>query len=451
MKTKILSIAMAVAAAFCLSACDDFLDITPTGKVIATTGKEYRALLTYEYKNFPEDRGLATLRSDEMTMDKKSTTADDYSSYFDIWAWNDMNPQPTTSSFGWRRYYHAIYISNYIIEHQNDITEATAEEVNQLTGEAYMMRAYCHFLLVNLYAQPYTAADPTTTRGVPLSLKADVNAVLSCSSVDSVYRCVLSDIASAERLLNVDKWDNGLNYRFNTVSAEALKARVCLYMGDWKGALDAAEKVIEKHGELEDLNDSNAKLPNDYQSVENIVALEEVMNSSYKNIGSPSADFIALYKSGDRRKAKYFKQITSSTSTLLKGGSNEFSCSFRSAEAYLTAAEAVANIGQLDQARTYLKQLMEKRYAPSMYTKYADELDSMDKSALLDEILAERTRELAFEGHRWFDLRRTTRPAMSKTDDRDGKVYILSAGDSRYTLRFPTEAVEANPGIELWK
>ena len=51
------------------TSCDDFLDITPTGKVIAKTGKEYRALLTYEYKNFPEDRGLATLRSDE---DRKS-------------------------------------------------------------------------------------------------------------------------------------------------------------------------------------------------------------------------------------------------------------------------------------------------------------------------------------------------------------------------------------------
>ena len=55
------------------TSCDDFLDITPTGKVIAKTGKEYRALLTYEYKNFPEDRGLATLRSDEMTLSKAST------------------------------------------------------------------------------------------------------------------------------------------------------------------------------------------------------------------------------------------------------------------------------------------------------------------------------------------------------------------------------------------
>jgi len=28
--------------------------------------------------------------------------------------------------------------------------------------------------------------------------------------------------------------------------------------------------------------------------------------------------------------------------------------------------------------------------------------------------------------------------------------YTLQENDSRYTLNFPTEAVEANPGIEKW-
>ena len=176
------------------TSCDDFLDITPTGKVIAKTGKEYRALLTYEYKNFPEDRGLATLRSDEMTLSKASTSTEDYDSYFDIWAWNDLNQQSTTASFGWRRYYHAIYIANYIIENQTKITEATQDEINQLVGEAYMMRAYCHFLLVNLYADAYTHCNPATTRGIPLSLEANVNNVLTCSSVEQVYQQVIADI-----------------------------------------------------------------------------------------------------------------------------------------------------------------------------------------------------------------------------------------------------------------
>ncbi len=447
MKTK-QTIVMLLVALLGLSSCNDFLDITPTGKVIAKTGKEYRALLTYEYKYFPEDRGLATLRSDEVVMDN-TTATDDYNSYFDIWAWNDTERQGTTSSFGWRRYYHAIYIANYIMEHQKEITEASQEEINQMVGEAYMMRAYCHFLLVNLYAAPYTHCTPSTTRGIPLSVKADVNAVLKCSSVEQVYKQVLDDIADAKKLLNVKTWESGLKYRFNTVSADALQARVCLYKGDWQRALDAAKDVIAEHGDLEDLTQSSGyKLPNDYQSVENILALEQVMTSSYVRIGSPAPTLVAKYGSGDQRKRKYFRQETLTRSSLLKGGSNQYSCSFRSAEAYLTAAEASAELDDLRGARSYLLTLAAKRYSATRLATYTSELEAMDKASLLQAIYDERERELAFEGHRWFDLRRTTQPSLVKTYN--GTTYTLDDGDSRYTLRFPSEAVEANPGIEQW-
>ena len=197
--------AIALLLGMMLTSCNDFLDITPTGKVIAQTGKEYRALLTYEYKYFPEDRVLSTLRSDEITLDKASTTTDDQASYLDIWAWNDLNQQNTTSTFGWLRYYHAIYIANYVMENKDKITEATAADVNQMVGEAYMMRAYCHFLLANLYAEPYKTQyeesqfNPATTRGIPLQLKANVNDVLSCSSLETVYQQVLSDIEEAKK------------------------------------------------------------------------------------------------------------------------------------------------------------------------------------------------------------------------------------------------------------
>ena len=52
----------------------------------------------------------------------------------------------------------------------------------------------------------------------------------------------------------------------------------------------------------------------------------------------------------------------------------------------------------------------------------------MSQEALLAEIQEERTKELAFEGHRWFDLRRTTRPRIEKVID--GKTYILEKDDA---------------------
>ena len=444
--TLIASLAAATVLTL-MSACSDFLDITPTGKVIAKTGEEYRELLTYEYDNFPTDRGLSTLRGDELTLSPTITSSYDYDSYFDIWRWNDIAPSTTTSSFGWRRYYHAIYIANYIIEHQGEITNASQADINQLVGESYMMRAYCHFLLANLYAEPYTQVDPDTTRGVPLMLKADVNAVPYCSSLKAVYNQVLADINQASQLLNVSQWPTGKNYRFNKISAQALRSRVCLYMGRWKDALDAADSVISSHPDLEDLNTSKT-LPNAYNSVESIVALENNMPAAYVGIGSPNTSFISLYQSGDLRRTTFYRRVTSSRYTLLKGGSETYACTFRSAEFYLTAAECAACLGDTATARRRLGALLQRRFNATGYAAQMQRLATMDAAELVQEARDERARELAFEGHRWFDLRRTTEPQLTKTYQQ--QTFTLQQHDSRYTLRFPSEAVEANPNLAVW-
>lgn len=445
MNTNKIYITLLLGAIALLTSCDKFLDIRPTGRVIAQTGEEYRALLTYEYNNFPDDRGLATFRSDEMTLDPAYTSTEDNSSFFDIWAWNDSAAQATTASFGWRRYYHTIYIANTIIEQQNNITEISANERNQLVGEAYMMRAYCHFLLANLFAQPYTKVNADTTRAIPLALTADVNAVLTRSTLAQVYNQVESDIAQADSLMNVETWDAGFNYRFNKISAQALKARLELYKGNWSGALQAAQNVIAAHPALQDMTGSNPMLPNNYRSVESIVSLERVMTATYNRAGKVSNQLLALYKAGDQRSTYFYNQINSSITAIRKGGGGDFRSTFRSAEFYLIAAEADAQLGNLDEAKNYLKQLMRTRYRTTRYDRNAAEVDALNQADLINYIYDERARELAFEGHRWFDLRRTTQPQIVKTYNNNS--YTLQQNDRRYTLRIPTEAIEANPAL----
>ena len=443
LKNIILSTAVIALAALSLSSCDDFLDITPTGKVIAKTGEEYRDLLTYEYKYFSKDRYMTTLRTDELMMNRTKSSSTDLDAYLDLWLWKDDNPSPTTSYFSWRTYYHNIYIANYIIEHQHEITNAKADEISQLVGEAYMMRAYDLFLLVNLYAEPYTHCTPATTRGVPMLLEADVNAIPGSSSVEAVYQQVLADLTLAEQHMNVSQWEQGKNYRFNKVAAQALRARTYLYMGRWQEALTAAQAVIAAHGDLVDLNATDALLPDDYQSAENIVALEQFSSNLSTVINQPSKDFLALYRSGDQRKSTYYKRATSTTYSLLK---SEGYCSFRSAEAYLTAAEAEAQLGNTANAIELLKPLLAKRLNTTAYNEALELMAAMNQSQLLQEIYDERGRELAFEGHRWYDLRRTTQPALTRTYK--GETYTLTP--DKYTMRFPTEAVESNPEIERW-
>lgn len=446
MRTKhfIFSALFGCTFAVVLSSCDSFLDITPTGRVIASTGEEYRDMLTNEYKSFSKDRYMTTIRTDELRLTGQ-TSSDDRDSYLDLWLWKDENPSPTTTYFSWRNYYHSIYIANYIIEHQDEIKDAAVKDVRQLVGEAYMMRAYNHFLLVNLYAEPYTHCTPATTRGVPMMLEANVNAIPPSSSVEAVYQQVLADISAAADYLNVAQWPEGKNYRFTTVSADALRARTYLYMGRWQDAQTVAERVIAAHGELEDLNVATSLLPDNFKSVENIVALEQFSSNMSTVINFPSADFIGMYRTGDQRKSKYFKKATSTTYSLIKKDENSY-CSFRSAEAYLTAAEAAAQLNDLPKAINLLKPLMQKRLNSSAYGTTLTLMEAMTQAELLEEIYDERARELAFEGHRWYDLRRTTQPALTHTFA--GETYTLTP--EKYTMRFPTEAVESNPEIERW-
>lgn len=444
MKKNFIHITLIFVALLAFTACNDFLDIQPVGKVIPQTGEEYRALLTEAYCRVPSDRGKTVFRSDEVILDKASTSTEGLNLYLDVWRWQDTNPDENTSSFDWLNFYYVNYIANSVLETWQAMTDVTAAERNQMAGEAYMLRAYMHYVLVNLYAEPYTHCDPARTKGIPLALNSDVNAVLSRNTIAEVYASILSDINEAEKLLNVETWGEGETYRFNTLSVEAFRARIYLYMGNWEKAYEAATQVVERHGQLEDMTVSS-KLPNHYTSVEAILSLEEIYPSGYQTEGRVSDALFGLYRSGDMRKSKFYRQITASTVNVLKGGSDEYRCTFRSAEFYLIAAEAALELGDETNALYYLTELMKKRYAAAKYPEYEALVTAMTPDELRQEIQDERFRELAFEGHRWFDLRRTTRPELTKTYLEE--TYTLEKDDPRYTLRIPSVAVEANPNL----
>ena len=78
------------------------------------------------------------------------------------------------------------------------------------------------------------------------------------------------------------------------------------------------------------------------------------------------------------------------------------------------------------------------------------EIETMNQEQLLTEIQDERGRELALEGQRWFDLRRTTRPRIEKSFldmNYEEHSAVLEKDDSRYVIRFPKEAIANNPNL----
>ncbi|MDU2329804.1 MAG: RagB/SusD family nutrient uptake outer membrane protein [Prevotella bivia] len=439
---------VAVAVFTCVAAfssCDKYLDIQPVGKVIPTTVDDYRALLNEAYQMPQIDRAVVDFRSDIVVVRDNDTDMNDY---HNIQTWNDNNTLAGTREFGWEVYYSPIYTANAIIEAQGKIKGNTTD-INQLVGEAYLLRAYNHFTLVNLYGQPYTKSGAPETKAIPIKTSTDLETTPERNTVGEVYTQILSDIAEARKLITQGSWEERYKYRYSTVSVDALEARVRLYMGDWQSAYDAAERVLKANDKLEDFNNAASLLPTSFKSVEAITSAEQFYTGTNASATRAPKEFIAEYDTiNDLRYKKFYQPVKDKPyfSTLKANTSSEYRCSFHTAEFYLIAAEAAAHLNKDAEARTRLLALLKNRLNSTLYATKQSAINAMSGAALLAEVMQQRKLELAFEGQRWFDLRRTNRPAITKTIK--ATTYNLLQDDPRYTLAIPVSAVSANPQLK---
>lgn len=437
---KITTIIALAVISFTTIGCDRFLDIQPEGKVIPTTVEDYRKVLTSAYAKYPAHKSLSVLRTDEVTINENIS---DFNVYREIAMWKDTNNDSATIEFPWVKFYSVIFYLNQIIN-EGSKTMKDSPEKQQILAEAYALRAYAYFDMVNLYGKPYNNATASTDRGVPISLDIDIEAVLSPSSVQEVYNQIHADMSKAEGIMVEQKQTAGINYRFSKVSLMALQARTALYQNDWNKALFYAEQTLAIKGELSDLNTSSTA-PHHYMSVESIMALDDVFDSAAQNLSFASTELISKYNNTtDKRFAMYFEK-NGSKYKIIKRGSSEFKVSFRTTEMYFIKAEALLKLNKLDEAKETLLKVLKNRYTAEGYASVQTEVASMNASAFMNFILDERFREFAAEGHRWFDLRRANQKEIKHTVS--GKEYILQQNDVRYTIEYPMSAKKNNPNL----
>ncbi len=425
------------------SSCDNYLDVKPKDRLIPTTTDDFRALLTSAYDGVPDDKERIAFRTDELKLDNNAW---DLTQVQDIYLWNDVNQSSNTLGFSWQQYYKVIMYANHIIDAGADATEGSSEEIDQIVGEAYLLRALMHFNLVNLYGLPYNSATANTDKGVPLSLKIDTEAEYFASSVGEVYTQIVSDITDGIAKLNIETYETGLNYRFSKLAALAFQSRVYLYMDDTENARTVALEILKLKADLQDLVADNSLSAHKYNSVESILALEEVFSSEVGGSSFVSDKLLGMFDQvNDLRFALYFNDEGNGVFSIDKGTDTASKCSFRTSEMYLTIAECAAKLGDLDQARNYLNQLKAKRLLADFYNAEVTRTAGLNKAELIAEIANERYREFAFEGHRWFDLRRTTQEPIDHAYKTESAT--LNQDDPRYTLRYPDEAINNNPNL----
>lgn len=381
----------------------------------------------------------------------------------------------------WAQAYECINNCNMVIEAADGlapVSDDDAKTIERIKGEAYYLRASYYLTLANLYGKPYTPATAATDLAVPVKTSPNVeDKEYQRASVAEVYEQIIADMNQAEQLLNGNAENLGI-YHVSIEAVYILRSRIALYMQDWQTAADYARKAIDHNGYLLDLG----TVSTDTYPISKANA-EVVYSNGASNLGNflyphpqddydvpmfiVSDDLYNLFDVEDYRRTRYvttdddlinhsplYHKIDNRTSSLGKYKEVSDMFSIRTAEAYLNMAEAKAELGQDAEACQWLDQLRDKRVENNEHV-------SLTGADLMSFIRDERERELCFEGHRWFDLRRymvDTRYPFSKeivhpfsyySNYRfDKRVYYrLEKNDPAYVLDIPKRVRDFQPSI----
>lgn len=142
-------------------------------------------------------------------------------------------------------YYYYFYLYR-IIRNANEVIDGitqTTPDFVQLKAEAYYYRAFCHYMLVQLYGKRYDYSPGATNAdlGVVLSLKNDF-AKKPRNTVAEVYASINNDLAQAAT--GIVGYTRKYKDEININVIKALQARVALTTGKWAEAATLATDAM---------------------------------------------------------------------------------------------------------------------------------------------------------------------------------------------------------------
>ena len=481
-----------------LTACNDYLKGDSDDLLIPENVNDYIPIL--QGGGYPEeltrDLGQIQLMTDDVEM---GPLYYDESMASDIMDGSDgSEDEEEAYTWGkisetiWVNYYSRILHCNVVIAALPTMTYAEGERdlYCKLAAQAYTLRAYYYFTLVNLYAAPWSEEN-LDKPGVVKRVLPDISAeAMGRATVGEIYELINEDLAAAERYFPEAR-NQYLAWEITPAALQFLKSRVALFQEDWDGVIAASRAFIDlgEHA-MTDLNQVDLNSCglwagilatgfwiNDSEESEVVFCFSSRCNMHYPcltgnqtNLGynyslgyHPSwtkpDDLLNLYEEGDLRLNVYFSRLFYSNGSQLyamqalpiKGQRKREA--WRSPEVYLNMAEAYARQaeGVSQEAIDVLNQVREKKLSTAVYVaKTAGDFAS--KEELIDFIWEERRRELCFEeAMRFWDLRRQGMPEIRHTlyrTDGTQSTYVLEAGSPNYLLQIPAEETNYNSVIE---
>ncbi|MBO9658726.1 MAG: RagB/SusD family nutrient uptake outer membrane protein [Chitinophagaceae bacterium] len=385
--------------------------------------------------------------------------------------------QYTSNDIGIRDNFTAITNYYYLVDRVNRVLRAlpTATAANPteealratLRGEALFLRAYAHFDLFRYYCGNYDPAGLAMPYMEVPSLETFARIPMS-----EFFTKLNRDIVEARDLLPNNLTDVG---RATRLAAIGLQARIALYKREWPAAANFATEFI--NGLPLASGASFSAIWNDTGNGE--VAFKKKFNTNTGRIGNffrgifpspstapasiswvPSSKLWDSYdKANDIRFNAYYidepilaAAVGKPSKILKKYGGTGYSTAndnvadvkvFRTGEMYLIRAEARAEQGAFTGANSAEADLNTLRAARiNGYTN----VTLPSQAAAITAIMEERFKELALEGHRFWDLKRRSLPvARLSADAPTPQGQTLPADNFRFVLPIPNTELLANP------
>lgn len=395
-----------------------------------------------------------SLTSDECTLPGENSTGRGVATY--RWQYDGSSG---TITAGWGYGYVTIDRVNRVLNYVDKVSSKPADAgiKNQYKGELLALRAYSHFELLRNFASKYEAS----AMGVPYMETSVVSKPTRLSFGETIAK-VKADLLAAKALIPASFSDNT---RITLKAVSAIQARVALYEKNWDDAIKYSTEAInatplagsgtfggiwtdasndEVIWKLKRVESDSERLGDFYFDIKNIV------------LYAPAFELINTYdKVNDVRYAAYIKfdntrgigKSNYMVNKYLSGASGLPNLTdiklYRTGEMYLVRAEAYAQKNNLDLGGADLNTLRSARIDGYTSVNFAD------KTAMLNAILLERYKELPFEGHRFFDLRRNglsiTREPMDATNALGA--ITLSPAQKEYVYPIPNAEIRANSNV----
>jgi hypothetical protein len=253
---KAIALFMTIAS---LTSCFDALDEVPDNRTEIDSPEKVRLLLVSAY---PQETPalLCELSGDNYIDDNvvvPATHNDARSKWHEeAYQWKDINNysmgEQDTPNQVWEAYYAGISVCNHAIRAMLEMSDDPANDLNlaHSWGEAHVLRAYLHFILVNTFAEAYkdetmSAAD----RGIPYVTKPETTVHVDYTtseflhSVKETYDLIEKDLLEGIDLIDDSKY-KVVAYHFNRNAANAFAARFYLYKRDYDKVIYYADQAL---------------------------------------------------------------------------------------------------------------------------------------------------------------------------------------------------------------